>query len=164
MTRNRKRLFKRLNAVLTPPTKYSVKIVECFSSVWYVIALLLLGAILVLLWPFCRFDNEKHQTKPVLPCPFFAIGVSACPMWHPVASNEALDPLYRPMRAVLYRRIAMAIKTARKVGVFIHCCVVYCHHGFRGSNTEQVVAWWQRLVASDMALDIHHWTMLYESL
>jgi hypothetical protein len=33
MTRNRKQLFKRLNTILTPPTKYSVKLVRCFSSV-----------------------------------------------------------------------------------------------------------------------------------
>jgi hypothetical protein len=84
--------------------------------------------------------------------------------WHPVAFCEALDPLLWLMRAVLYCRIAMAIKTARKVGVFIHCCVVDCRPGVRGSNTEQVVAQWRRLVASDMALNILHRAMLHESL
>ena len=67
--------------------------------------------------------------------------------WHPVASSEALDPLHWAMRAVLYRRITMAIKTARKVGVFSHCCVVDCRPGVRWSDTEQVAARWQRLVA-----------------
>ncbi len=33
MPRNRKRLFKGLNKILTPPTKNSVKLVKCFSSV-----------------------------------------------------------------------------------------------------------------------------------
>ena len=33
MTRNRKRLFKQLNTILTPPTKYSLILVKCFSSV-----------------------------------------------------------------------------------------------------------------------------------
>ena len=69
MTRNRKQLFKQLNAILTPPTKYSLILIKCFSSFWYVIPLLLLGAILVVLWLFGRFDNEKHRTKPVLVCP-----------------------------------------------------------------------------------------------
>jgi hypothetical protein len=68
------------------------------------------------------------------------------------------------MHAVLYRRIAMAIKTACKVGVFIHRCVVDCHPGVRGSNTEQVVACWRRPVALDIALDILHWEMLHELL
>jgi hypothetical protein len=68
------------------------------------------------------------------------------------------------MRAVLYRRIVMAIKTARKVGVFIHRCVVDCRTGVRGSNTEQVAAQWWCLVASNMALDILHRAMLHEAL
>jgi hypothetical protein len=68
------------------------------------------------------------------------------------------------MSAVSYRRIGMAIETALKVGVFIHYCVVDCRPGVRGSNTEQVVAQWRRLVASDMALDILHWAMPHELL
>ena len=84
--------------------------------------------------------------------------------WHPLASSEALDPLHWPMCAVSYRRIAMAIKTACKVGVFIHCCVVDCHPGVRGSNTEQAVARWRCLVAFNMALDILHRAMPHESL
>jgi hypothetical protein len=32
MTRNRKRLFKRLKAILTPPTKYSLILIKCFLS------------------------------------------------------------------------------------------------------------------------------------
>ncbi len=81
-----------------------------------------------------------------------------------MASSEALDLLHWVMRLVLYRRIAMAIKTAYKVGVFIHHCVVDCRSGVRGSDTEQVVARWRRPVASNMALDILHWAMLHELL
>ncbi len=81
-----------------------------------------------------------------------------------MASSEALDPLHWAMRAVLYRRIAMAIETARKVGVFIHRCVFDCCPGVRGSDTEQVNARWRRPVASDMALDILHWAMPHELL
>ena len=84
--------------------------------------------------------------------------------WHPVVSSEAQDPLHRAMCAVSYRRIAMAIETTRKVGVFIHRCVVDCCPGVRGSNTERVVARWRRLVTSDMALDILHWAMPHASL
>ena len=85
--------------------------------------------------------------------------------WHPVASCEALDPLHWSMCAVLYRGIAMTIKTAHKVGVFfIHHCVVDCRPDVSGSDTEQVVAQWRRPVASNMALNIFHWEMPRELL
>ncbi len=42
--------------------------------------------------------------------------------WNPVASSEALNHLYWAMRAVSYCCIAMAIKTASKVGVLFDCC------------------------------------------
>ncbi len=42
--------------------------------------------------------------------------------WHPVASSEVLDLLYQEMCAVLYRRIAMAIETASKRGLY--CLIV----------------------------------------
>jgi hypothetical protein len=38
-----------------------------------------------------------------------------------VDSSEALGLLYQAMHAVLYRRIAMAIKTASNVGVLFDC-------------------------------------------
>jgi hypothetical protein len=45
--------------------------------------------------------------------------------WHPVVSVKALNLLYQAMRAVAYRRIAMAIKMAGKVGVFFIVLVLY---------------------------------------
>ena len=49
----------------------------------------------------------------------------------PVASVVALDPLHRAMRTVTYRRIAMAMKTASFVGVFVDCCLFACCPGGR---------------------------------
>jgi hypothetical protein len=68
------------------------------------------------------------------------------------------------MHAVSYRRIAMAIKTANAVGVFIHRCVVDCRPGLRGSDTERVVARWWHPVASNVALDILNRVMPHELL
>jgi hypothetical protein len=42
---------------------------------------------------------------------------------HPVASSEALDLLHRAMHMVTYRGIAMAIKMASFVGIFVNCCL-----------------------------------------
>ena len=56
--------------------------------------------------------------------------------WYLVASSEALNHLYRAMRALSYRCIAMAIKTASKVGVLFDCCFVDCHPGGRQGKME----------------------------
>jgi hypothetical protein len=76
-----------------------------------------------------------------------------------VASNKALNLLHRGMCAVTYRRIAMAIKTASFLGVFVDCCLFACCPGGRWGNTEQVVARCRHPVASGVALNMLHWAM-----
>jgi hypothetical protein len=49
----------------------------------------------------------------------------------PVASSEALDLLHWAMRMVTYRRIAMTIKKATFLGVFVDCCLFACCPGGR---------------------------------
>jgi hypothetical protein len=65
------------------------------------------------------------------------------------------------MHAVTYRRIAMAIKTASFVGVFVDFCLFACCPGGYWGNMEQVVARCRRLVASGVALDMLHWVMCF---
>ncbi len=77
----------------------------------------------------------------------------------PVASSEALDLLYRAICAVTYRRIAMAIKTACLLGVFVDCCLFACCPGGRWGDTEGVVTRCRRPVASGVALDMPHRAM-----
>ena len=74
----------------------------------------------------------------------------------PVASSEALDLLHWAMRAVMYQRIAMAIKTASFLGVFVDCCSFACCPGGCWGNTERVVARCRCPVASGVALDMLH--------
>jgi hypothetical protein len=52
-----------------------------------------------------------------------------------MASSEALDLLHQAMHGVMYRRIAMAIKTATFLGVFGDCCLFACCPGGRWGNT-----------------------------
>jgi hypothetical protein len=78
---------------------------------------------------------------------------------HLVASNKALNLLHQGMCTVTYRRIAMAIKTASFLGVFVDCCLFACCPGGRRGNTEQVVTRCRRPVASRVALDMPHWEM-----
>ena len=77
----------------------------------------------------------------------------------PVASSEALDLLHWAMHAVTYRRIAMAIKMAIFVGVFVDCCLFPCCPGGCRGNMERVVARWRRPVASKVALNMPHRAM-----
>ena len=81
-----------------------------------------------------------------------------------MASSEALDLLHRAMCTVTYRRIAMAIKTATFLGVFVDCCLFACCPGGRWGDTERVVARCRRPVASGVALDMLHRTMPSVSL
>jgi hypothetical protein len=60
------------------------------------------------------------------------------------------------MRAITYQRIAMAIKTASFLVVFVDFCLFACCPGSRWGNTEQVVAQFWRPVASGVALDMSH--------
>jgi hypothetical protein len=105
---------------------------------------------------FLQFDNEKHQKYWRWYVQWLLMATIFAQSWRPVASSEALDLLYQAMCAVLYRRTTTAIKMASKVGAFV-CCyfVCYCPGGHQG-NTEQVVARWQRSVASSLALNMMH--------
>jgi hypothetical protein len=63
------------------------------------------------------------------------------------------------MRAVMYRRIAMAVKMASKVGGFVEYCLFACCPGGRWGDIESVVAQWRHPVVSEVALDMPHWAM-----
>jgi hypothetical protein len=81
--------------------------------------------------------------------------------WHPVASVKALNLLYQAMRALAYRRIAMAIGMASKVGAFFIVVVLYVTPvaGGRRGNTQRILAQWRLPVAYTKALNLLHWSM-----
>ncbi len=56
--------------------------------------------------------------------------------WCLVDSNKALNLLQRAMCMVTYQHIAMAIKMASFVGVFVDCCLFACCPGGRWGDTE----------------------------
>jgi hypothetical protein len=80
---------------------------------------------------------RKNQRSHV---PFMLSDIILAQWWCPVASSKALDLLHWAMCVVTYWRIAMAIKMASKVGVFVHCCVFACCPGGHQGNVEQEVA------------------------
>ncbi len=110
------------------------------------------------------FDDENIKKKRRSHVRFMLSDIILARWRRPVASSEALDLLYWAMHAVRYRRIAMAIKTATFLGVFVDCCLFACCPGSRWGDTEQVVARWWLPGASSVALDLLHWTMPRSSL
>jgi hypothetical protein len=105
------------------------------------------------------FDDEKHQKNHCSHVPFMLLDIILARWQHPMASSEALDLLHWAIRAVTYRLIAMAIKTASFVGVFVNSCLFACCPRSRWGNTEQVVARWRHPVASGVALDMPYRAM-----
>ena len=111
------------------------------------------GEILSMFFFSCNPGSRWCDTEPIL-----------AQKGHPVAFSEALVLLHWAMRAVSYRRIAMAIKTVSFVGVFVDCCLFACCPGGRWGNTERVVARCRHPVASGVALVMPHWAMPSVSL
>ncbi len=58
--------------------------------------------------------------------PFMLLDIILAQWWCAVASSKAMDLLHWEMCAVTYRRIAMVIKMASFVGVFVDCCLFAC--------------------------------------
>ncbi len=144
-----------------PPIKYSVTLVKSVWSHQYVTPLLLNGVLASSDALFQQVDNEKSTQTRHSHVQWLLLGLVLARWWHPVASSEALDLLHWEMRVVMYRRIAMAIKMASKVGVRFRCCFVCCCPGTCWRDTEWVITQWQHPVASSIALDKLHWVMCF---
>jgi hypothetical protein len=76
-----------------------------------------------------------------------------------VASIESLNLLYQAMHAVAYRRIAMAIRMASKVGVFFIVVVLYVTPAATKAIHSRYLPNSKYPVASTMALNLLHWAM-----
>ncbi len=109
------------------------------------------------------FDDENIEKNRHSHVRFILLDIILARWQRPVASSEALDLLHQAICAVLYQRIALAIKTTCFLGVFVDCCLFACCPGGCW-DTEQVVARCWRPVASGVALDMPHWVMLSVSL
>jgi hypothetical protein len=109
---------------------------------------------------FVRVDDEKLVKNQHMHDQLQLLAAILARWQRLVASNKAVNLLHWAMCEVTYRRIAMAIKTASFLGLFVDCCLFACCPGSPWGNTEQVVARCQCPVASGVALDMLHWAML----
>jgi hypothetical protein len=82
------------------------------------------------------FDDENIKKKDRSHVRFMLSDIILAQWQRAVASSEALDILHWAVRAVTYQRIAMAIKTATFLGVFVDCCLFACCPGSHWGNTE----------------------------
>jgi hypothetical protein len=76
-----------------------------------------------------------------------------------VASVESLNLLYQAMHTVAYRRIAMAIGMASKVGVFFIVVVLYATPAAAWAIYSGYFPNGKYPVASTKALNFLHWAM-----
>ncbi len=81
------------------------------------------------------FDDENIKKKRCSHVQFMLLDTILAQWWCPVASSEALNLLHWEMHRVMYRCIAMAIKTATFLGVFVDCYLFACCPGSRGGDT-----------------------------
>ncbi len=86
------------------------------------------------------FEDENIKKNHRSHVQFMLLDITLAQWQRPVASSEALDLLHRGMHAVTYRRLAIAIKTATFLGIFVDCCLFACCPGGCWGNMEQVVA------------------------
>ncbi len=157
----RNQSFKCFSTCLAPPYKCSITFSLSFWIVWYVTPLSSFHLIRSKLRHPQQHPDKKQGKIAVLAWPIAPIGAILTQWRRPVASSEALDLLHWAMCVVTYRCIAMAIKTASKVRVFLHHCFICCCPDSCWGDTEQVVAKWRRPVASGIALDMLHWGMCF---
>jgi hypothetical protein len=81
------------------------------------------------------FDSEIIKKYYCSHVQFMLLDIILAPWRPPVASSEALDLLHWAMHAVTYQRIAMSIKTAIFLGVFVDCCLFACCPGSHWGDT-----------------------------
>jgi hypothetical protein len=81
------------------------------------------------------FDDENIKKNSRSHVRFMLPDIILAQWRRPVASSEALDLLHWVMRTVTYQRIAMAIKMATFLGVFVDCCLFACCPGGRWGDT-----------------------------
>ncbi len=147
--------------MLTPPIKYAIVILKCFSSFWCVIPLLLIGAYMSTRALFCWFDNEINPQIRGRHVRLGNIEASARPMAAfsgfyesnippPLGDVHGLVPAHRHGHW-----------NGQQRGGILHRRFVDCRPGGRRGNTEWVVAWWRRPVASGVALCMLHLAMRF---
>jgi len=112
--------------------------------------------------PTCQlkpFFTIKSKKQLALECPVDAIGASARPMAAFSGFYESHEPPQSGDACGVVPPHRDGHRNDQQSGFILHRCTVCCCPGGRRGDTEQVVARWQRLVASIKALNLLHQAM-----
>ena len=101
----------------------------------------------------------KSKKQPALACLIDAIGARARLMVAFSGFYESHEPPPLGDGSGIVPAHRHGHRNDQQSGFILHRCFVDCRHGGRRGDTEQVVARWQRPVASDVAVDMLHWAM-----
>ncbi len=145
--------------MLSSPNKYQIVFLNSFPFDWYIIPLLLLGALTSPRAPFQRVNNEKTRKHRRFLSNCLLLPAILAQWRQPVASIVALDPLYWAICMVLYRRTTTAIKMTSKYGALFIIFFLAWDPIVHWDDTEWILARWWCPVASSEALDPLHQAM-----
>ncbi len=143
--------------MLSSPTKYQIVFLSSFPFDWYVIPLLLLGALTSPRAPFQQVDDEKTRKNRRFFVQLPTIACNTCP----VASNSGFPCSPGPPLLGNTCGIVPAHHHGHQNGqqvwcffrrFFLACDPVVCR-----DDMEQILTRWRRLVASSETLDPLHW-------
>ncbi len=145
--------------MLSSPTKYQIIFLNSFPFDWYVIPLLLLGALTSPCAPFQRVDNE---ITPKNQCFFVQLPTIACNT-HPVASTSVFrcspgPPLLGDARGILPVH-HHGHRNGQQVWCFFRSFFLACNLIVPRDEMEWILTRWQHPVASSDALDPLLWAM-----
>ncbi len=104
--------------MLSSPTKYQIVFLNYFPFDWYVIPLLLLGALTSPRALFQRVDNEKTRKNRCFFVQLPTIAHNTCPVASISGFHHSPGPPLSGNVPVSYRRTTTAIEMASKYGAF----------------------------------------------
>ncbi len=145
--------------MLSSPTKYQIIFLNSCPFDWYVISLLLLGALTSPRAPFQRVDDEKTWKNWC----FFVQLPTIARNTRPVASTGSF--CHSPGPPLLGNACSIALGhrhghwNGQQVWCSFRCFFLACDPVVCQDDTEKVLARWWRPVASNEALDPLHWEM-----
>ncbi len=146
--------------MLSSPTKYRIVFLNSFPFDWYVIPLLLLGALTTPCAPFQRVEDEKTRKNrrffvrlPTIACNTRLVastsGFHCSPAGPPLSGNaRGIVPAHHHGH-----------QNGQQVWCFLCCFFLACGPVVRRDDTERILARWRRPVASSEALDPLHRAM-----
>ncbi len=145
--------------MLSSPTKYQIVFLNSFPFDWYVIPILLLGALTSPRAPFQRVKDEKTQKNWCFFVRLPTIARNTCPVLSTSGFHCSPGPPLLGDACGIVPVHHHGHRNGQQVWCFFCRFFLSCNPVVCRDDTEQILAQWQHPVASSEALDPLHWAM-----